>query len=80
MPNVFVKPRRGEDGKPVLVRQPNRDFLPLPASGAWVTLDDYWSRRLRDEDVVEADPPAEPDPETSDDASDDAPATKARKR
>lgn len=54
---AYVKPRLNEAGQPALVRQPDRSWLPLPEEGAWVTLDEYWSRRLRDGDVVEATPP-----------------------
>lgn len=87
MPNRYVVPRLGEDGSPVLVRQPNRGFSPLPAAGAWVPEDDYWIRRLRDEDVVEAEEP-DPDPapspveevavEAASDAEDPAPARKRK--
>lgn len=58
---VFVIPRPLGDGTHALVRQPNRDWLPLPAEGAWVTPDEYWFRRLRDEDVIETAPPAQTD-------------------
>lgn len=44
--------------KPVLgaVHFPDRPGT-LPADGAWVEIDGYWARRLRDGDVVEAQHP-----------------------
>lgn len=64
MTQAYVIPRPLGDGKVALVRQPSRNWLPLPAEGGWVQLDEYWSRRLRDGDVLEAEPPeqAEDDP------------------
>lgn len=63
MPNVFIKPATGPDGKPVRVPDPDFAFKqPLRTEGAWKERDDYWSRRLRDHDVVEATPPAEDKP------------------
>lgn len=61
MSQVYVRPRLQDDGTPFLVRQPLRSWMPLPAEGGWVALDEYWSRRLRDGDVVEAAPPVETD-------------------
>lgn len=57
MQTAYVRPALDADGKPVLVRQPDRGWLPLPPDGEWVTLDEYWSRRIRDVDVVEGEPP-----------------------
>lgn len=66
MQTAYVRPAVTADGKPMLVRQPDRGWLPLPPEGEWVTLDEYWSRRIRDQDVKEGDPPspaeAEPPP------------------
>lgn len=59
-PNVFVKPALGPDGKPVLVRDVFNKFKPLDAAGEWKPRNEYWLRRLRDNDVVEAQPPAAP--------------------
>ncbi|MEP9350570.1 DUF2635 domain-containing protein [Xanthobacter sp. KR7-225] len=36
-----------------------------PASGAWVEPDQYVRRRLKDGDLVPADPPAEAEPESA---------------
>ncbi len=63
MQNVFIRPAVLPDGTPALVRQPERSWAPVPPEGAFVALTNYWVRRLRDGDVVEADPPAEPEPE-----------------
>jgi hypothetical protein len=49
---MFVKPAPG-----LKVRDPDlRDFL--PADGRDVPETDYWRRRVRDEDVIETQPPA----------------------
>lgn len=60
MPTAYVKPALGADGQPLLVRQPDHDWLPLPPEGGFVVLDEYWSRRIRDRDVIETEPPSEP--------------------
>lgn len=65
MPTAYVKPALGADGEPVLVRQPDHDWLPLPPEGGFVVLDEYWARRIRDRDVIEAEPPADPPPADS---------------
>lgn len=59
MENVFVKPAIGADGKPVVVPDPQHGFRPLGADGGWKPRTNYWTRRLRDKDVIEATPPAE---------------------
>lgn len=59
MQNAFVKPSVLADGSPALVRIPG-SWTPLPPEGAFVPLDEYWLRRIRDADVVEAAPPADP--------------------
>lgn len=58
---AYVIPRPLGDGTSALVRQPDRNWAALPASGRWVHLDEYWARRLRDADVVEASPPEQED-------------------
>ena len=55
---LFVKPAVLPDGGAALVRQPERGYAPLPPEGAPVPPSTYWLRRLRDGDVVEADPTA----------------------
>jgi hypothetical protein len=61
MQTVYVRPAEDADGRPLLVRQPDRGWMPLPPEGEWVLLDEYWARRLRDRDVSEAEPPPPPD-------------------
>ncbi|WP_316234969.1 MULTISPECIES: DUF2635 domain-containing protein [unclassified Bradyrhizobium] len=53
MKNVFVKPARDADGNPMLVRDP-QTMTPLDPAGEWKPLSQFWSRRLRDADVIEA--------------------------
>ena len=60
---MFVKPGTGRDGLPLSVRVPHTRAL-LPETGAEVPANSFWIRRLRDGDVVEASPGAEPAPET----------------
>lgn len=56
MDNKFLKPAAGPDRKPLLVRDPvTRDVLPV--EGAWREMTDFYVRRLRDGDVVDATPP-----------------------
>ena len=50
----FVKPAPG-----YLIPDPDRHDM-LPADGRNVPASDFWLRRLRDGDVVEAPEPAEP--------------------
>jgi hypothetical protein len=59
---MFVKPghRQDDPAVPLLVRGPNRRLL-SPA-GEHVPDITFWHRRLRDGDVVPADPPAPPAP------------------
>ncbi|GJE27950.1 DUF2635 domain-containing protein [Methylobacterium organophilum] len=59
MHTVFVTPRLLDDGEAALVRMPERGYAPLPIEGRDVPLDEYWSRRLRDGDVIEGGPPAD---------------------
>lgn len=75
MPTAYVKPALGADGQPLLVRQPDHDWLPLPPEGGFVVLDEYWSRRIRDRDVIETEPPPEPEsPPAAPAADEPAPA------
>lgn len=53
---IFIKPAV-QDDKPLLVRKPVNGHL--AATGEWMPVDSYWTRRLTDGDVVRADPPAE---------------------
>jgi hypothetical protein len=58
MTNIFIKPGVIEiEGEAVtaLVRDP-QTLIPLAVGGEWKTKSQYWTRRLRDRDVVEADP------------------------
>ena len=56
MDRMFVKPAAG-----LTVRHPRTHRL-MPADGEWVDRDGFWQRRLRDKDVVAADPPAPAEP------------------
>ncbi len=53
--------------KPIarVVPDPQQRGRPLAADGEWKPLDTYWAARLRDGDVVEKVPPAEPAPAPS---------------
>ncbi|WP_409977730.1 DUF2635 domain-containing protein [Bradyrhizobium sp. SZCCHNPS10062] len=53
MNNVFLKPASLAAGGVVLVRDPSTQ-APLAASGEWKARSQYWTRRLRDGDVIEA--------------------------
>ena len=55
---MFIKPapRRDDPSQPMLVRRPDR--VPLRAEGEEVEETNFWHRRLRDGDVVPAEPPA----------------------
>lgn len=61
--SIYLKPApmAGEDGQPIarVVPDPQQAFRPLAAEGEFKPLDAYWTRRLRDGDVVEikAEPP-----------------------
>jgi hypothetical protein len=57
MTNIFVKPAAAD----MLVRDPV-SLKPLDAKGEWKPRTQFWSRRLRDKDVVEAEPPAQDAP------------------
>ncbi|MGJ4971022.1 DUF2635 domain-containing protein [Bradyrhizobium sp. HKCCYLRH1073] len=57
MDNIFLEPALLAAGGVVLVRDPQTG-VPLAASGEWKARSPYWVRRLRDGDVVEAQPPA----------------------
>lgn len=53
--NFFIKPT----SEKVKVRCP-RSFEHLKAEGEWKPRNSYWLRRVRDQDVVEAEPPKTP--------------------
>jgi len=53
----FVKPKVGDDGKPITTLNP-ATMRPLNAAGEWVDLDRTTRRRLRDGDWVEASVPS----------------------
>ena len=58
MSNVFIRPRRDAEGKPMVVPDP-QTFAHLPAEGAWKSLDQpYWPRRIAQGDVEVCEPPA----------------------
>lgn len=54
MNKIFIKPA---DGITAPLREHPID-RPLPAAGDWRPNNQFWLRRLRDKDVVEATPPA----------------------
>lgn len=56
MSNLFLKPSPG-----LIVRDPESGEI-LPAEGRHKTDNEFWRRRLRDGDVIEADPAAEKSP------------------
>ncbi|WP_409997851.1 MULTISPECIES: DUF2635 domain-containing protein [unclassified Bradyrhizobium] len=53
MGNIFLKPAPLAGGGVVRVRDPQTG-VPLAASGEWKARSQYWIRRLRDGDVIEA--------------------------
>ncbi|WP_410051570.1 DUF2635 domain-containing protein [Bradyrhizobium sp. SZCCHNR3013] len=55
MDNIFLKPALREAGGVARVRDPQTG-APLAADGEWKARSQYWTRRLRDGDVVEAQP------------------------
>ena len=52
-PTMYVKPAR----EGLIVRQPERNYQPLPSEGARVEVAAYWMAQIRDGAVVEIDPP-----------------------
>lgn len=62
MSNVFIKPAsiviEGEQ-RLALVRDPET-LIPLAEAGEWKRRSQFWIRRLRDLDVIEADPAESP--------------------
>ncbi|WP_316224490.1 MULTISPECIES: DUF2635 domain-containing protein [unclassified Bradyrhizobium] len=52
MDNIFLKPAPLAADGVVLVRDP-KTGVPLAASGEWKARSQYWTRRLRDGDVIE---------------------------
>lgn len=55
---TYIKPGVDKDGKPYKVRKHNKPTEFLAEAGEYVVLDKHWHRRLRDESVVKAKPPA----------------------
>lgn len=53
MKNVYVKPAPLAGGGTVLVRDPET-LHPLAGAGEWKSLSPFWSRRIRDKDVIDA--------------------------
>lgn len=53
----FVKPRVGDDGKPIITLNP-ATMRPLNPAGEWVDFDRLTRRRLNDGDWVEASVPS----------------------
>jgi len=72
MQTVYVKPRAG--GR---VRMPDRNFMPMPQTGAWVRRIDYYERLLICGDIVISDPPAETPAADAPPAAEAAPAAGA---
>ena len=58
MQNVYVKPRVDPPGAAVIIPDPAAGGRALTAEGDWKPLDQFWTRRLRDNDVEVATPPA----------------------
>ncbi|WP_410051965.1 DUF2635 domain-containing protein [Bradyrhizobium sp. SZCCHNRI1009] len=52
MENMFLRPAPCDAGGVVRVRDPQTG-APLAASGEWKARSQYWTRRLRDGDVIE---------------------------
>lgn len=58
MTRLYVKPAEGR-----AVPDPENGGELLPAAGRSVLNTAYWQRRLKDEDVIKAEPPEEPAPD-----------------
>ncbi|MDO8776608.1 MAG: DUF2635 domain-containing protein [Burkholderiaceae bacterium] len=56
---IFIKPTV-QGGIPLKVRKPMNGHL--ATNGEWVNPESYWLRRIKDGDVEEAPPPADPVP------------------
>lgn len=56
MSRLYVKPAPDR-----AVPVPEKGGQLLDAQGEWVPRDAYWQRRLNDQDVIKADPPASPE-------------------
>ena len=52
-PTMYVKPAR----EGLVVRQPERNYAPLPPDGAVVEVSAYWMTQIRDGAIVETDAP-----------------------
>lgn len=60
--HIYVVPVPDPDGRDgvKVVRQPELEYAPLPATGGWVPRSPYWVMQLRDGSVTEAPPPQKP--------------------
>jgi hypothetical protein len=56
MSNRFLKPGIASDGETTLLVRDPLSRIPLAAGGEWKSLSIFWSRRLRDGDVIDATP------------------------
>jgi hypothetical protein len=63
MQNVFLKPSV-VDGQVLIVPDPET-HRPLKAEGEWKLESTYWTRRIRDKDVLKSEPPPEAKPADS---------------
>jgi hypothetical protein len=57
MTNLFLKPAPHAAGGVALVRDPET-MIPLAEEGEWKAKSPFWTRRLRDGDVIDATEPA----------------------
>lgn len=64
MPKIYIKPNIDAEECPLKVRLFDKPTQFLPEGGAWVEKNSFWVRRLRDESVILAEPPAELAPST----------------
>ena len=58
--NLFLKPGRLPDGTPLKVVDPATGER-LPESGAWKSENEFWRRRIRDQDVIDETPADRPE-------------------
>jgi hypothetical protein len=59
MQNFFIKPGVDASGAPLFVRDP-QSGKPLASVGEWKPKDSFWLHRVRDKDVIETSPAAQP--------------------
>lgn len=53
MTNAFLKPAQLAGDEVALVRDPET-MIPLAAAGEWKTISPFWTRRIRDKEVIDA--------------------------